>query len=291
VPQKFTGVELPATLPLEAADSGSEHTAAAAETGTAEESVDSSAEQLVLVYLHNNNNNSSSRSSSSAPATAASGNAVEAPSVRYFRLPQEQQQYESAVQQGCRAVPLPWALQRGAGGAMSMEELAWLNQQQGCWGLDAATTCALGGDADADASSSAEAAVVGASADAGGGASGVGEVPGTDNVPAVGSEQQQQQPAATAAVEAVAAAVGAGKASGSRDDGSNGSATVKVRPEAAAAAHVPLAAVLVQLLVGMSFLSASAREVCLSNRQAHAQHAPVHAPYLTFVTLLHPRAG
>lgn len=236
--QKSTCDEVPAALPLTAADNGSEH-AAAAEAGAAQESVDITqpAEQLVLVYL----NTSSSSNSAPAAAEAAPGIQVEAPSVRYFRLPQEQQQYESAVQQGCRAVPLPWALQRGAGGAMSMEELAWLNQQQGCWGLDvaaqdllgAAAACAAGGDGDAVAGTEAAGEV---SVDANVGAAGGGEVPG--------SEQQQQQP--TAAAE-VAAAMGAGEVSGSRDDSSSGSGTVKVR-QAAAAAHGTVNGVWLQLL-------------------------------------------
>lgn len=223
--QKSTAAEVPAPLPQTAADSGSEHAAATADAGAAEKSVDPSqqAEQLVLVYLNNS-------SSSTAPAAeAAAGIQVEAPSVRYFRLPQEQQQYESAVQQGCRAVPLPWALQRGAGGAMSMEELAWMNQQQGCWGLDAAAQdmfvdaapCAPAGDAVSGAQAVAEGS---AAADVG--AAGGGVVSGSE----------QQQPAVAAAV--AAAAVDAGEVSGSRDDGSNGSGTVKVRQ--AAAAHVSL---------------------------------------------------
>lgn len=102
------------------------------------------AEQLVLVYL-----NSSSTDDNNADTQ-------QVPSVKYLRLPQQSEEYEAAVQQGLRVVPLPGALSSttdnsSVGGVVdgcgspafpsasspsaalsciSVEELAWMAQQQ-----------------------------------------------------------------------------------------------------------------------------------------------------------------
>jgi hypothetical protein len=59
------------------------------------------------------------------------------PSVRYLRLPQQQAEYESALQAGLRVVPVTALTGCGSSSSsssVSCEELAWMSQVAGGWG-------------------------------------------------------------------------------------------------------------------------------------------------------------
>jgi hypothetical protein len=97
-------------------------------------------DQLVVVYLANTTSSSITDTHSTAAAAAAE---VEQPCVRYLMLPQHQEEFEAALQQGLRVVPLKGlelnSSRRILGcPCVSVEELTWRSQEKGCWGNEPA---------------------------------------------------------------------------------------------------------------------------------------------------------
>jgi hypothetical protein len=114
------------------------------------EVVDQSQDRLVLVYL----NTAAEAAEAEQPAPLSVSRAV-LPCVRYLRLPQQQQEYEAAVEQGLRVVHLKGLqLQATCGhdsssrsssssscfisGCLSVEELTWMAQENDSYGHEPA---------------------------------------------------------------------------------------------------------------------------------------------------------
>lgn len=109
--------------------------AAAAEPATLVTVAETHTEQLVMVYSSAASHDPSSPAAAAAahPVSPAVVGGVVPPSVRYLRLPQQQAEYDDALQQGMRVVPVALT---GCGSSLSCEELAWMSQVAGCWGTE-----------------------------------------------------------------------------------------------------------------------------------------------------------